>query len=335
MERQRQAAVAGNPGVGRRPRAERVYSRRDAVLLGASAVFTVAGAAMARSVFVELASPTTAAALPLAQATPEPEPSPIDVTPRELTIRILTEVPMTGETRDAIAAEAERFAPFGAGTVVTVRASWHAPDGGFGAATTGAIELAEDLFADDSWSAARRDVELPAVFASSAFVNLVPRVDNGAQLRSLGDFLTELASLTDADGRENALAVINPYTYVGPATGTESDWGRAREAMEDPAGLFAMATTTFLRFPEELVAAIAAMESYEGTPGNISVVTPVTVMIDSPAKTLAKRYLRAVTDLLTGLVPNPDHRGDGYVKTQLDRAFPRFGMTRFDLGLRA
>jgi hypothetical protein len=337
MERQRQAAALRYRGDGWEQRAERGYSRRDAILLGASAVFTVAGAALGRSVFLELTSPTTAAARSLAQATPEPEPepTPIDVTPRDLATRILTEVPMTGETRDLIAAEAARFAPFGAGTIVTVRASWQAPDGGYGAAATGSIDLAASLFAGDPWSAARRNVELPAVFARSAFVNLIPRDDNGAQLRALGDYLTTLAALKSAEGREEALAALNPYTYIGSATGTESDWGRAREAMDEPAGLFAMAATTFLRFPRELVAAIDAMESRVQSPTIMPAITPGTVVTDSPPKTAAKRYLRAVADLLTALVPNPDRRGEGYVKTQLDKAFPRFGITRLELGIQA
>jgi hypothetical protein len=334
MERQRQTAIVSNYGVGRQPKPERGYSRRDAILLGASAVFGLAGAAMARSVFAELASPMPVAAVPLSQATPATEPTPIDVTPRDQAIRILTEVPMTGETRDAIAVEATRFAPFGAGQVVTVRASWQAPDGGYGAAATGTIDLAEELFADDPWSRARRDIELPAVFARSVFVNLVPRNDNGAQLQALGEYLTTVASLRTDEGREQALAVINPYTYLGSATGTESDWGRAREAMEDAEGLFALATTTYLRFPEELVAAVEAMEGHAVTQTGATGAVQQTVIVDSPAKALARQYLRAVADLLTALVPNPDHRRDGYVKTQLDKAFPRFGMTRFDLGIR-
>ncbi len=312
MERQRQAAA--------------MRSRRDAILLGASAVFTVAGAALGRSVFVELTSPAIAAARPLRPATPEPDPAPapIDVTPRGLPTRILTEVPMTGESRDEIAAEAARFAPFGAGQIVTVRESWQAPGGGFGTAAIGSIDLADDLFAGDHWSAARRHVELPAMFARSAFVNLTPHDDNGAQLRVLGDYLTTLSALKSGEGREEALAVLNPYTYTTSATGTESDWGRAREAMDEPAGLFAMTATTFLRFPEELVAAVNAMESDGQSPTMMPGVSQGTI-VDSPAKTLADRYLRAVADLLTALVPNPGRRGQGYVKTQLDKAFPRFG----------
>jgi hypothetical protein len=336
MERQRQAAALRSRGDDWGQKAERGYSRRDAILLGASAVFTVAGAALGRSVFVELTSPTIAAARPLRQATPEPdlEPAPIDVTPRDLATRILTEVPMTSETRDAIAAEAARFAPFGAGHVVTVRESWQAPGGGFGTAAIGSIDLAEELFAGDPGSAARRDVELPAAFARSAFVNLTPRADNGAQLRALGDYLTTLAALKSEEGQEEALAVFNPYAYAGSATGTESDWGRAREAMDEPAGLFAMATTTFLLFPEELVSAVNAMESQVQSPTMMPAVSSRTA-VDSPMKTLAKRYLRAVADLLTALVPNPDRRGEAYVKTQLDRAFPRFGVTRLELGIQS
>ena len=34
------------------------------------------------------------------------------------------------------------------------------------------------------------------------------------------------------------------------------------------------------------------------------------------------------------ILVDPDHRGEAYVKTQLDNAFPRFGMTRLELGLR-
>jgi hypothetical protein len=336
MKRQRQAAALRYREDGWTQGLERGYSRRDAILLGASAVFTVAGAALGRSVFLELTSPTTAAAGSLRQTTPdlEPEPAPIDVTPRDLTTRILTEVPMTGATRDLIAAEAARFAPFGAGNVVTVRASLQTPDNGYSIVTPGAIDLAEDLFAGDPWSAARRDVELPAIFARSAFVNLTPRADNGAQLRALGDYLTTVDSLKNAEGREEALSVLNPYTYTGSATGTESDWGRARDAMDDPAGLFAMTTTTFLRSPEYLVAALAAMESHTESPTMMPAATSAAVVTDSPEKITTKRYLRAVSDLLTALVPNPDHRGEAYVKTQLDNAFPRFGITRLELGLR-
>jgi hypothetical protein len=315
--------------------AHRRYSRRDAILLGTSGVFGLVGAAMARSVLVELAAPTTAAALPLRQAEASPVPTPIDVTPRDLATRILTEVPMTGETREAIATEAARFALFGAGTVVTVRASWRAPDGGYGEATAGRIDLAADLFANDPWSLARRDVELPAVFARSAFVNLAPHDDNGGQLRALGDYLTLMAAMRDEAGREDALAVLNPYSYVGSGLRTEDDRQRTRAAMDEPVGLFALATTTFLRFPEELVSAVAAMPSQYASPLTMTGAKPQSVLVDGTAKTLAKRYLRAVADFLTALVPNPDQREDGYVKTQLDRAIPRFGMTRFDLGIRA
>jgi hypothetical protein len=334
MERQRQAAVIGNRGYAWTRQAQRRYSRRDAILLGASGVFGLVGAAMARSVFVELASPMTAAALPLGQATPSPAPAPIDVTPRDLATRILTEVPMTGETRDAIAAEAARFALFGAGTVVTVRSEWRAPDGGYGEATAGQIDLSEDLFADDPWSLARRDVELPAAFARSVFVNLAPHDDNGTQVRALGDYLTSVASMRTENGREEALAALNPYSYLGSGTRADEDVQRARTAMDDPAGLFALTTTTFLRFPAQLVSAVAAMASQTGSSPTMPGAEAGPVVIESPAKALTKRYLRAVTDLLTALVPNPDRRGDGYVKTQLDRAIPRFGLTRFDLGIR-
>jgi hypothetical protein len=335
MERQHLTAVMSDRGHRWTERADRGYSRRDAILLGVSAVFGVVGAALARSVLVELAAPTTAAALPLAQATPQPEPTRIDVTPRDSATRILTEVPMTGQTRDAIATEATRFALFGAGTVVVVRAAWRGPGGSYGEATTGQIDLAEDLFANDPRSLARRDIELPAIFARSAIVNLAPRDDNGAQLRALGDYLTTLAPLRSAEGREEALAVINPYSYLGSGVRTEEDWVRAQTAMDKSAGLFALATTTFLRFPEELAAAVGAMASEEVPPMIEPGVARAPVVIDSPPKTAAKRYLRAVADLLTALVPNPDHRQAGYVKTQLDRAIPRFGMTRFDLGIRA
>lgn len=335
MERQPQATIMDNRGCAWTRQAERRYSRRDAILLGASAVFGVAGATMVRSVFVELASPTTAAALPLRQGTPSPAATPIDVTPRDLATRILTEVPMTGETRDVIAAEAARFAPFGAGTVVAVRASWRAPDGGYGEATPGRIELSEDLFAAGAPSLARRDIELPSAFARSVFANLAPHDDNGAQLRALGDYLTVFASLRNGEGREEALGVLNPYSYLGPGIRTEEDRQRARAALDHPAGLFALATTTFLRFPEELVSAVVAMPSQVTIPVIMAGAKPQSVLVDSPAKSLAKGYLRAVADFLTALVPNPEHRQEAYVKTQLDQAIPRFGVTRFDLGIRA
>ncbi|MEA2598146.1 MAG: hypothetical protein QOF01_4615 [Thermomicrobiales bacterium] len=330
MERNRRAAVMTHRGDDWTQKGDRRYSRRDAILLGASGVLGLVGVAMARSVFVEFAAPTIVAALPL--SAPTATPTAIDVTPRQLGTRILTEVPMTGEVRDAIAAEATRFAPFGAGTVVTVRASWRAPDGGYGAASEGRIDLAEDLFADDPWSPARRDVELPAIFARSAFVNLTPRNDNGTQLSALGDYLTTISWLRSGDGRDEALVVLNPYSYLGPGGRGEAERARARAAMDEPDGLFALATTTFLRFPEELVTVVEAMASEE-TP-LMPAYQAQSVVVDSPPKSLAKHYLGAVADLLTALVPNPDHRGEGYVKTQLDRLIPRFSMTRFDLGLR-
>jgi hypothetical protein len=331
MDRQRRTTASNVQGSARLRGTDRTYSRRDAILLGASAAFGLVGAAMARSVLADLASPMTAAALPRSEATPEA--TPIDVTPNEQTTRILTEVPMSGAERDRIAAEAARFATFGAGTVVTVRKDWHAPDGDVSAVAVGRIDLAEELFGDDPWTLARQDVELPIAFARSAVVNLLPRDDNGDQLRTLGGYLTTLMALQTAIGRDEALAVLNPYTYVDRGLRAEADWQRARARMEDPDALFATVVATLLRFPEELVAAIDAMPSDGGALSVDPSLRAAAGVADSPAKRLAKQFLRAVADLLVALVPNPENRGSAYVNTRLDEAIPRFGITRFDLGI--
>jgi hypothetical protein len=55
--------------------------------------------------------------------------------------------------------------------------------------------------------------------------------------------------------------------------------------------------------------------------------------IEAGPRGLARRYLRAGSDFLVALVPNPDGLGNGYVFNELDHAIPGFTLTRAELGI--
>jgi hypothetical protein len=156
----------------------RAYTRRDVILLGMSAAFGLAGAGIARTVYHDLTTPPVARArssVPAGGRIGSAPPAPIDVSPPGHPMRILTEVPLTSSQRDEIAAEAARFARFGAGTTVTIRKSWRSADGSYGETTPNRIDLSDALLGDDPDAIARREIELPLLFARSTIVNLLPR----------------------------------------------------------------------------------------------------------------------------------------------------------------
>ena len=338
MDGQRDTAVIEHRGYGWTPKTNRrTYSRRDAILLGMSAAFGLAGAGMVRTVYHDLTTPLTALALPSTEV-PNGQlaavsPAPVDVSPDGHAMRIVTEAPMTSVERDEIAAEATRFAPFGAGTVVTVKKDWRPADGGYGEAVPDRIDLSDALLGDDPAALDRREIELPKHLAQSAVVNLAPHSENGKQLLALGTYLSTLESLTREDGREEALTALNPYSYAGSGLRETEDWQRERARMDDPSGLFAAVVTTWLRYPDSLIGAVEAMASSIAYPGLDPANPTQSGGVEAGPKVLTRKYLRAVSDLLIALVPNPNDRGDGYVLNELDRAIPGFTLTRANLGI--
>jgi hypothetical protein len=271
-------------------------TRRDAVLLGASAIMGTAGmAALAAVIGWEVpAFPTSAASAHRGSdaeaviAGPEP--------------RALSTV-----NQAIVQSYRDRYAIFGDTSQV-------------------AVVLMDDVN--------KQEVELPRLMMQGAFKAIDPRTARGDLLEAYGHYKTFVADFLDRDdpGATSALELYNPYSYL-PSLRYQADRDRRRDQLHEPEELFAAAFTVWRLSPDAFIDRYQAMpmvpagNEREATTGNGPTLQP------SWEKQLALMAAENILLFASALVKTQPEMGEGVVNTRLAQVAPRLGIVKFQMDL--
>jgi hypothetical protein len=285
-------------------------TRREALLLAASAAFGAAGLAGSTRVF--------SADVPSLPPTPTPSPEPVPTA---------TPTPaLNGPERELIETYARRFLTLGPTPEVTV-----SDRADVAVVHRDRIVFPASLFVNAEEVKTRQEVELPLAFGQAVLRSLDPGGSPGRVLSAFGRFRT-FAELTIGPGEEAtdaALDCYNPYAYLSPGRyATERQALAAR--LKEPEVLFAATVTTWMVFPDALLA------RYDGMPmepeqyperGSVAQLAP------SIEKVTTHRIMAEVYALAAELVQGGATMGEGTIDARLAQLAPRLPIVKFGMVL--